>query len=469
MTWRARAWSPRLVLVAGWLAFVVYAYPGVMTMDSFDQLREGRAWWFTDPHPPAMAALWGVVDRVLPGPFGMLILQSAAFLAGVYLILRRAIASTRRAAALACAVLLFPPVLAPMAVIWKDCIMAGLLVLGAAAIVEPSRRVRVAGLVALSLATAMRYNAFAATLPLVVLLFEWRPAQRWLVRYAVATAAWLATTLVALAINAALVDREMHVWHSTLAVMDICGTLAHVDRDLPDAELRVELAPTGILVDHDLHAAIRKRASSYDFQPLVYGDGRLWDLPYSGTTPAPVAQRDAIAHAWWHFVTTYPGAYLRHRLATFAEVLGTTRHLGGIVVPHRAQYQGMLRYLGIDSASSDLQLAAEDAVLWLARHVKFLFRPHFYALLALCLVVACWRQRDALALVASGLAMELSLLPLAATPDYRYSHWLVVCVVVATIMTIARRAAGATPPTAPGTAGTPAASPRGERAPPDRG
>src|SRR5207248_5140424 len=101
----------------GWLVGLVYAYPGLVTMDSLDQLREGREGFYTDGHPPAMAALWRLVDMVISGPIGMLALQTLAFVIGAYLILRRAL-SPRRAAIATVLLFAFPPILAPMAVIW---------------------------------------------------------------------------------------------------------------------------------------------------------------------------------------------------------------------------------------------------------------------------------------------------------------------------------------------------------------
>jgi hypothetical protein len=71
-----------------------------------------------------MAVLWGVLDRIIAGPFLMLLLQATLFLAGSYLVLRRAL-PPRTAALAASLLLLFPPVLTPMAYIWKDSLMAG--------------------------------------------------------------------------------------------------------------------------------------------------------------------------------------------------------------------------------------------------------------------------------------------------------------------------------------------------------
>ena len=48
--------------------------------------------------------------------------------------------------------------------------------------------------------------------------------------------------------------------------------------------------------------------------------------------------------------------------------------------------------------------------------------------------------RDLLPLLLSGLLYELTLLPGAPSSDYRYSHWMVICTVVALVCIVARRA-----------------------------
>ncbi len=129
---RRIAGLPPLVIVGlGWAVLIVYAYPGLMTSDSFDHLREARTGVYSDTHPPMINVIFKVADYIVAGPLGMLVLQSATLAAGLYLLLRRAF-EPRRAAWWAAGVLVFPPVMVTMAVIWKDCLMAGLLALGAA-------------------------------------------------------------------------------------------------------------------------------------------------------------------------------------------------------------------------------------------------------------------------------------------------------------------------------------------------
>lgn len=426
----------RAILAVGWITLVLYAYPGLMTMDSFDQLREGRAWFFTDAHPPAMAALWGVLDRIYPGPLPMLLLQSGAFLFGLFLILRRMFTPTRAAIA-AVVIFLFPPVFVPLAVIWKDCLMAGFLLLGLAALLSGDRRWKLAGLALLSLATAMRYNAPAATFAPILLWFSWRP-MHWLARYAIALAAWLLVTASAMGCNAALTHREMHFWHSSLALEDIVGTLAHVD-DLPDSELGPILAPTGILVDRDYHAKIRKQYAPYDFQQLITGEGHLWNVPISGIDPAPAPQREAIERAWKAIVPTHPGAYLAYREEVMEDVLGVhERYRGAIVIKPPYQYKALLDAMHVEIHSNWFSRKLQNLWLDVSRTTR-LFRPHVWVLLALGLLLVGIRERDIAGILLSGLGLEASLIPLVQSPDFRYTHWLIACTVLAFVMQFARR------------------------------
>jgi len=453
---RIRELRPFTILAIGWVIGIIYAYPGVMTLDGNDQLHQGRTDFYTDGHPPAMAWMWRYVDAVIAGPFGMLVIQTVTFVAGIYLILRRAIAP-RRAAVATVVIFLFPPVLSPMAAIWKDCIMAGFFVLGIALLLEDRRWVRVVGAVCLMVGTSVRYNALAATLPVLVLLLRWYDATTWkrrLASWGIATGAWIAITALPLAFNIALTDQKMYVWQSSLAVLDIAGTIAHVDEPMTDDELRAELADTQVLVDHDIQAAIRARYVAWDFDPLLT-DGGLWKLPIEGTTPAPESQRDGIARAFWNLALDHPGAYLRHRLECFSAALGIHNRGGTskLVRTHHNQYFGMLQAQKLATGWSPVQNVMQGGVIWTARHTPF-FKAWCWAVIALCLLPLCRRQRprvtdrsvaasephrDVLAILLSGLGLEATLFPLAPSPDFRYSHWMVVCTLIAIVMLTARR------------------------------
>jgi hypothetical protein len=446
-SWIARrlADAPPLAVVAlGCLVVVIYAYPGQMTQDSYDHLREAREGIWTDAHPPLLNLMWRIADFVVAGPFALLTFQVVLFAAGLYLVFRRTF-SPRRAAWATTGLFLFPPVMVVLPVICKDAPMAGFLLVGAALLHGERRWIRIAGLVALAAATALRYNTFAATFPLILVSFEWTPGLPWLRRHAIAAAAWLATTLAAFAFSMAITDQKVHFWLSSLAVFDIVGTLTYVDEDIPDPELEKLFAGTEIRVHRDIHGAIRRIYRPANYMQIISENKQpiLWELPINGYVPAPLPQREALARAFKDVITEHPGAYLEHRFTLMSKVLwlGSWRPAGAVLNRkiHLPEYHVQL---GLGTGWSRLQhmMTRWLVALW---WVVPIFLPWTYALVALLLLPLARRHRDVLALLLSGLGLELSLLPLAATADYRYSHWMVVCTCIAVIALGARRMRGA--------------------------
>ena len=249
--------SPATILVVGWIGLLLYAYPGFMSFDSVSQLEQSRSGFYLDNHPPAMAALWHCMELLVTGPVGMLVLQTVAFFAGVYLLF--ATRMSRRRAAIAAVLLCWcPPIANTMSVIWKDSQMAAYLVLGTALLVSTRLRVRLAGLAFVALATAMRHNAFAMTFPIVALLFYWSVEQRWWQRYAIAIVAWVAVTLAAQTATNLLADRHVAMWHQSLALLDMVGTIRYSE-PLSDDQLHAELVGTPLAFADHLQERTREK------------------------------------------------------------------------------------------------------------------------------------------------------------------------------------------------------------------
>ena len=438
---------PRSVLLTAWLVLFVYAYPGQMTTDSFDHLAEARSGVYTDAHPPAISLLVKLTEYVIAGGFGMLIVQSSTFLLGMYAILRRTLAP-RRAAWAAALVFVFPPVFLPFAAIWKDSVMAGFMVLGVAGLLDERRGIKLAGLAALVIATAVRYNAFAATFPLILGIFEWRPAMHWARRYALAAVAWVAVTSAAFGLNAALTDLEMHFWHSSLAVYDIVGTLAKLDQEVPDADLERTFAGTELLVHDHIPAKARALFNPRDFLPIITDEqSRFWDLPAYGNVVVPEPRREALARAWKDIVMSHPGAYLRYRLAVMAEVLCLTHPRPAGVVPRR-DFK-VVEFAWAQAVPTSTSPVQHRLTYWMSSLWKVLpiYVPWMYVVLGLIVagLALAIGSLDVVALCASGVVMEATLLFLAPSPDYRYSHWLVVSVCLAIVIITVRRARATRP------------------------
>jgi len=419
--------TPRVVLIAGYVVFLLYAYPGYLTTESADQLVDARTHVLSDWHSPAMSGVWWLVESIVAGPFGMLALQSLLMLAGAYHLLRRVV--SRRAAALAaCAVLLWPPVAAPLAVVWRDGQMAGLLLAGAAAVTSARRPVKLVGLALLLLGCAMRDAAALAALPVIALGFTWRDGLRWWARGALALAVWAAVVLGASGLDDALTDKVTERSQVALATTDLTGMLRY-GPDLGDAELQRVLAGAPLAVRDGIQARARVRRDS-DAE-----SERLFD-------PAETAaQRTAMIEARRALARAHPAAYLAARWHEMYRVLGVSR------APREAVYTKFLDFAVHRYALGHVAIHARSQELlnrW-ARTIgrSWLSRPFVYLVLALVLLPFAVRggQRELAMLLASGLAHEASLFVLAIAPEYRLSHWMILCTWLAAVAMLARRIA----------------------------
>jgi hypothetical protein len=436
---------PFAILAAGWLVFFMHAYPGRMTRDSFDQLRQARTGIYLDDHPPLMQAIVSITDRVLAGPIGPVVLQSLMLLAGAYLLLRRAM-RPHIAAIVAVVFLLFPPSAAVMVVMWKDPLMAGALLLATALLLDPRRRVRLVALGLVFVATGVRFNALAATFAIVILLFEWRnfAGTKWRARakrYGLALGVWSAVTAAAFGFNSLITDRETH-FAETMLVDDIVGTLRFVKPDRSDAELRSVLAGTRMIPDQNIHKAIRKAYNSESVMPTLLGPDRVFDHPLADVAQLPAEVRAAVVRAWKAIVFGYPRAYLYYRVDRFRVLLGLAKRRETfwdrpIIVTHEYQDKQLLWQFGVSTTISPAQEWIDEQLTALSH--TWLFRPYIYFFLSLALLVLARRNALVAALLLSGLGIELSMFFLAHSPDYRYSHWMICTSVLSAILLFAER------------------------------
>ncbi len=418
---------------------MLYAFPGFMSYDSVYQLAESRSGVYSDGHPPAMAMLWRIVEVFITGPAGMLVLQTTAFLAGVYLLMRTRVVP-RTAAIIAVLVLWFPPVAAVMGVIWKDSQMTAYLLLGFGLLVQERRSTKLWGLAALVLATAMRHNALVMTFPLILLCFVWDPQHRFLKRHAIAFGAFVLVTLSAQLITKALTDKEKHIWVNSLAMCDITSTLRYVDETIPDDELRKIFDGILIMVPrHDLHQYTKRDADRVEDH---YVDV-LWATAYTTfVIPRDAAERAAVTRAWKEIVFSHKAAYLKYRWGIFRRLLGLTdEEMQSPVYNWFLDVQDIWKSsnkVEHDVASAKLQTELRDAIHVVG--VTPIFRVMLYVILGFVLLPFALRDREALALLGSAFTSEAVLFFLSPTTDWRYSYWLMVATILAAILIVARRA-----------------------------
>jgi len=416
----ARFW----ILAVGWLAFVLYCYPGYMSADSSAQLAQARG---LDPitnwHPPVMAYLWKVCDAIWPGPFLMLVIQSWCLLAGMYLVLRKVL-SVRSAQIAAVLILLSPPVLMPMGVIWKDSQMAGFLMLAIALL----PKYRVVGCALVWLATAQRYNAAFATLPVLLALFVWKPELvRWK-RYAIAVGLWLAITASAMVANNALSDHKEDVMAS-LEGNDIIGVIrfAHYNDD----DLRNDTPGLSWMRETRIAAGAATMYRPYFTWLDWAGEHGILRFPKTSDDSA------AMAAAWRRMIAKHPIAYLEHRVRVFLTQLRITHFSNFYIWCNLTDGPWSEDRLDLHRKHTWLQSAWISFLVVLEPTPVYWAWVYFVAGIALCY----WLRRDrfALAIVASGLSCELALFVVAPAIDFRYSAWMVTCSIVSAVYYVASR------------------------------
>jgi hypothetical protein len=401
--------------------------PGYLTTDSAGQLDDARKFRLVDHHPIAMSLLWHYIDRVVPGPLGMLILDSVLYWFGL-----TAIFATLRwplwLRALAIPALgFFPPVFCIVGVIWKDTLMQGALVaaVGSFLIFDRVRSLVPLGLglAFCVLAVAVRHNGVAAVWPLLTLplIQVKRLANR---SRPLRLLASLAAALASAVVLSVLVTRALAPWAiktnfwQLIATFDIAGISINTGKVMFDPDSPV-VAPGVTLED------LRRRYSAKDHMTL-YKCGKPPCTPWISRSqdPAELAQ---LAKNWRRAVLSEPVAYLSHRAALY-------RYASGIVGGPKLNYESNTKYKTHYPPSR----SARSAQQWLVSlRYSVWFKTWIY--LALGIVAAPIAFAIALrggpllplAMALSSVSYTASVFLGAGAPDYRYGVWTILAAVLA--------------------------------------
>ncbi len=402
--------SSGLAAVMGALVSLMILSPGFMSTDSAVALSEGRAWRFTDLHPPVLALIWRYVDMVVPGPFGMLALQLAVFWTGLWLIARRLeVRSDTRRIVFMLIVGFVPPVLSILGAIWKDVVMAVLLVL---AFGLAGRRSFFWPVVLL--ATAMRHNAVFAVFPAIVFhLAEGRGPLRALLLGVGVTV--LAVVTIAAATRALPVRQEHAVQFFVL--MDVVGVALRENR-LPNVDSCFQKGAPLTLSD------VRASYSPTHSLSLIASDAPFKQCFKGGAVAALIRE-------WRRSIIRSPITYLAHRSTVFGYVIGWFKTPSDYVVTRTTFPSEWFPALDVTRAPTRVQM-------WLDRLFRAIegfgiFRPWLYLVLASACVgwALLSGGHPSLFLATSGLLYEGALFFIAPGSDYRYSYWPMVSAVAA--------------------------------------
>ncbi len=403
------------------LAFTVACFfPGYMSPDSISQLGQGRTLSFTDWHPPVMSLLWGLLDRIAPGPAGMLILHNLIFWTGLSLFVYHLGFERGWAAAAILLVGLSPPVLALLSTIWKDVAMGCSLLLGCGLLLRAERsRSKIAwvmALVSLWYATAVRHNAIIAVTPLAIWaaliwgqLFQRKGGRLWL---SVALRAFLLVMLLVVTSNG--VNKLLSPGRSlyplqTILVHDLVGVSLEINT-LYLPEYLIAALPSADVSE------LRRLYTPNEVVPLFCCDGKgRFEL---------TSDPDKLSRLWTVWRSVIPRhlrAYINHRTQVFRSEFAIGR--ATVCLPF---------WDGIDSNSLNLTFHSTALNRWVMRVLsRVKDGPLFWGwlyLAGLLILIGTLRlgftQNSAPILIGiSGLFYALAYFFVSATCDFRMHWW----------------------------------------------
>lgn len=414
-------------------------WPGLMTWDAINQYGQATEGVFDDWHPPVMAWIWRQFIAIKPGPGPMYLLQIGLYWLGYTLIVAGAVRrGWSRAAIVAVIVALMPFPLALMGSVLKDCLMQGALLTATGLFIwsGPARGwgVRVIGIGLLIFAGMLRFNAFLATLPLVVAFL---PAafRRTPLRIAGATIVSLVVLVAAMPVANRLIGADKSDVELSLVIFDMGGITKHARADMfPPLGIKNIVAVNDGCYNPDkwdYYSTWAPEPCPITFKQIDAV------MDQTGAKPYPTLVRAILAH---------PIAYAEHRLTHFNinsrflvhdEVQGP--------VPERPVENQWHFEVTEGPVLTAITKAAEGSI-----HSP-LGWPIFWMALAGGLIAIGWTMPSAWLTIPIGMSAlfyGLGYLPFSVSSELRYNLWTITGTAIAAGFVIADLGKGARVPRA---------------------
>jgi hypothetical protein len=415
-------------------------YPGFMSFDSVYQLRLAREGVTDNGNPPMMSYVWRVVDRIIPGPGGMLILNAGIFWFSLAAIAATLFSSTpwRIAVLLFCG--LWPPIFGLLGTIWKDVGMHAFFLGAIASTLHAQEKRRPVWLLLSGLfiwmASSYRHNAVVASVPLILLnvciaarLLN-NPTSRWARRLQPQRARGvfiaLVTGLVCIILFSTVSAvnnygvQDVQLWRAIL-IHDLVGISTCADANVLPEEItrqsRVDLRELKqIYVGHHLASIFNPGARA------LVGSA---DPTSTAVIQAGGVSGEVVFRRWFNAILDHPGCYLYHRGQIAAKLL--------VVEPGEPWYPF---HVGIETNPYGITFTPsrlfQSVRGWLhfAATATFLYSAWIYHVLLIVFLLAAVILRlrysgIVLAVAASGILYALTNLIMAGSGDFRYNNWLI--------------------------------------------
>jgi hypothetical protein len=414
------------------LLILAASYPGYMSFDSVEELRQARAAVEGSQYPPFGSYVWRVVDWIWPGPALMQLIQNGLLLTSFsYLVSRTRLPMLIQIACI-CGFTFAPPLFGTMLVVWKDvavgaCYMAALALLICTGN-RKSKRVYLylsLGVFLIWCGIAYRFNAASGAMPLAVLAIHRMRGQD------------LGQRVRFVSI----------VSGAVLTVVLFAAVWVLNNYRLPSFERLERNTNSDSIMRYDLIGI-----SVFSGKAIVPGsDGNLVPASYlkaiydprhlNITSAKDVGERIAVkipdlGRLWIRSILENPVAYLHHRIAVFREYIGLhTHNVFYITDPGVSENQ-----LGVTFYPTPFKSYFVAKMIELQSSI--FCRPYFYYVVSVALVgmAALYGERRnfmvALFAASSGYLYLAPMFIVTPAADLRYNFWSVAASILASVFAI---------------------------------
>jgi hypothetical protein len=298
---------PFFLSFTGFITCAFTFWPGILRPDSIIQMQQGIAGTYSDHHPPAMAFLWGIFNKLLDGSGLMLAFHLALYWGAVNLY---STASKKpNLWFYICAIL--PPVLCYQPFVLKDIAFVNALLFACAFLYHYTikqyrpKPLELAGWILIVFyGAAAKYQGIFA-LPWLCL---------WLAKiYFTNSKKWLLNGLIIYGVFFGFIEifnrttsTPSHSWQY-VKMYDIAGI--------------------SLQLNQDLFPECVKRKNQYSFEKVrnLYNPRRVDDMAFNADSPlikSEIAdEREILWNTWWQIITNHPVLYLKHRGQVFYQQL----------------------------------------------------------------------------------------------------------------------------------------------------
>lgn len=435
-----------ILLISFGALFTHHAYfPGLMANDSSTQFHQVQTFQFDDWHPPILALIWSLTNKIVPGPEGFFLLQIALYWGGFLLIGLAIITELDERATsylkyvLWCLLPFSPFLLSIVGTIWKDVLVFGCFGVALGLILSRPlgsriwawRSAVIWGL--LVIGSLARHNSVVAAVPLLVLHFWPQAPNRQLVWTVLARGLVAAVLAVTVTFGTGKV-LDSFVLHSTrkhmeneIFLFDLVGISHRINQNLvPGPWSDDEAKQILTTCYHPMHWDPLSPWGSCHF---VFD--RLWK---SGVW------RKGLLPLWARVVVQHPQEYLAHRVAYLETLLWPQTTF--TMTPNRESFEfgfeenktfKLVRGVSVYIDSHfPLYLMLTDA-LWIALSLALSM------IMFLLYFVRPSSDYRALLVALSAAFYAVPLVVVGPGGDYRYVYWAAGATCIAALLALQRR------------------------------